>query len=117
MSPCSQVEMSACVIVKQELQDKGDRKVDHTSDERTRVEPAGSNPAGKAEKPETTGSGEVAFIDGAPGKALVPGIPGRRGRGVGFAAARARFEQSTGRENDQESAAVVAQTLSRLWAD
>ena len=47
MSPFSKVEMSPFVIVKRELQHKGDGKSDVTSDEPRRVEPSGSHPTGQ----------------------------------------------------------------------
>ena len=112
MSPFSQVEMSPFAILKAKLRGKGDGKGDVTSDERTRTESAGSNPAGKKENNEATGSRRVAFTLTAADKALVPRVRERWRRGVGFKTTRSAFEQSVAGENPQESAAVVAQTLS-----
>jgi hypothetical protein len=46
MSPFSKVEMSPFVILKKELQDKGDGKSDVTRDEPRRVEPFGGSATG-----------------------------------------------------------------------
>ena len=60
MSPFSQVEMSPFVLVKQELQHKGDGESDVTSDERKRAESFGDSATGQAQELETTGSSRTA---------------------------------------------------------
>lgn len=46
MSPFSQVEMSPFVVLKKELQDKGDIESGDTGDERRRVDTIGDRAAG-----------------------------------------------------------------------
>jgi hypothetical protein len=76
MSLLSQVEMSPFAILKNELRSKGDIEGDVTSDERTRVDAVGSNPASKGKDVETTGSSGVAESDQAANNPVVQTISG-----------------------------------------
>ena len=54
MSPFSQVEMSPFVVLKKELQHKGEIESGDTSDERTGVDAIGGRARSQAEEIETT---------------------------------------------------------------
>lgn len=96
MSPFSKVEMSPFVIVKIELQDKGDGKSDVTSHERTGIESGGGSATGQAKELETTGSSRTVGSDSAANKALVQSLSGRRCGGTDFPATGPTFKQSAG---------------------
>src|SRR5215216_4893717 len=109
MSPFSKVEMSPFVVVKKHLQhERCGAGGSPTTDEPTRVNAAGSNPASKAQDAETTPGGGVVVNLSASGETAVQNLPGQWRCGPDFQTTWSALKQSIARENHQQSAAVVA---------
>src|SRR5690349_4134897 len=109
MSPFSKVEMSPFVVLKQKLQhERYGAGGAPTTNEPTRANEAGSNPTSKAQDAQTTAGGRAVVALGASGKATVQSLPGPGRRGAGFQTTRSVLKQSSPRENNQQSAAVIA---------
>src|SRR6185436_423817 len=113
MSPFSKVEMSPFVIVKKDLQhERCGAGGSPTTDEPKRANAAGSNPTSKAKDAQTTPGGRTVVSLSASGEAPVQSLPEQRSRGTDFQTTRPTVKQSSSRENNQASAAVVAVALS-----
>ena len=105
--------MSPFVVLKWELQhERYGAGGAPTTNEPTRANEAGSNPTSKAQDAQTTTSSGVVVDLGAAGETIVQSLPGQWSCGSGFQTAWSALEQSSARENHQQSTAVIAVALS-----
>src|SRR6185369_14751315 len=109
MSPFSKVEMSPFVVLKLKLQhERYGAGGAPTTNEPERAKQARSYSTSQTKDIKTTPGGRAVVALGASGKATVQSLPGPGRRGAGFQTTRSVLKQSSPRENNQQSAAVIA---------
>src|SRR5918994_4487619 len=104
MSPFSKVEMSPFVILKMELQhERCGAGGAPTTNEPKRANEARSNPASKAQNPQTTTGGRAVVNFSASGETALQSLSEQWRCGPDFQTTWPAFQQSSLRENNQQS--------------
>src|SRR6185503_11920961 len=104
MSPFSKVEMSPFVVLKWKLQhERYGAGGAPTTNEPTRANEAGSNPTSKAQDTQTTPGGGTIVTLNTSGETAVQSLQGKWSCRPDFQTAWSAFQQSSLRENHQQS--------------